>query len=48
MWLAEDDFQFAWKKMSGDVNLTAEISFHHYHRQRAQKSRADDPAESGC
>jgi TolB protein len=27
MWFAEDDFQFAWKKMSGDVSLTAEISF---------------------
>jgi TolB protein len=27
MWFGEDDFQFAWKKMSGDVSLTAEISF---------------------
>jgi TolB protein len=27
MWAAEDDFQFAWKKMSGDVTLTADISF---------------------
>ncbi len=27
MWFAEDDFQFAWKKMSGDVSLTAEIVF---------------------
>ena len=27
IWFAEDDFQFAWKKMSGDVSLTAEISF---------------------
>src|ERR1700683_2791151 len=27
MWLAEDDFQFAWKKVSGDVTLTADISF---------------------
>jgi TolB protein len=27
MWLASDAFQFAWKKMSGDVNLTADISF---------------------
>jgi hypothetical protein len=27
MWLAEDDFQFAWKKMSGDVEITADISF---------------------
>ncbi|HSS98681.1 MAG TPA: hypothetical protein VLK33_16720, partial [Terriglobales bacterium] len=27
MWFAQDDFQFAWKKMSGDVSLTAEIAF---------------------
>ena len=27
MWFVEDDFQFAWKKVSGDVSLTAEISF---------------------
>src|ERR1043165_9899707 len=27
MWFAEDYFQFAWKKMSGDVSLTAEIAF---------------------
>ncbi|HEY2458569.1 MAG TPA: hypothetical protein VGI13_14800 [Candidatus Acidoferrum sp.] len=27
MWLAADAFQFAWKKMSGDVSLSAEISF---------------------
>ena len=27
MWMGEDDFQFAWKKMSGDVSLTANISF---------------------
>ena len=27
MWLAEDAFQFAWKKVSGDVTLTADISF---------------------
>jgi len=27
MWLGRDAFQFAWKKMSGDVTLTAEISF---------------------
>ena len=25
MWAAEDDFQFLWKKMSGDVALTADI-----------------------
>lgn len=27
MWLAADSFQFAWKKVSGDVTLTAGISF---------------------
>ena len=27
MWLAADAFQFTWKKMSGDVTLTADISF---------------------
>lgn len=27
MWLAADAFQFVWKKMSGDVTLSADISF---------------------
>src|SRR5579859_3704373 len=27
MWSTEDDFQFVWKKVSGDVVLTADISF---------------------
>ena len=27
MWLATDGFQFVWKKVSGDVTLTADISF---------------------
>ncbi len=27
MWFAADAFQFVWKKMSGDVSLTADISF---------------------
>src|SRR5258707_3247250 len=27
MWLAADAFQFAWKRLSGDVTLTADISF---------------------
>ncbi|HET7215497.1 MAG TPA: hypothetical protein VFL79_18045, partial [Terriglobia bacterium] len=27
MWESEDDFQFAWKKVSGDVTLTADIAF---------------------
>ena len=26
MWLAKDEFQFVWKKMSGDVSLSADIS----------------------
>lgn len=27
MWLGMDDFQFAWKKMSGDVAISADIAF---------------------
>jgi len=27
MWFGSDAFQFVWKKMSGDVTLTADISF---------------------
>jgi hypothetical protein len=27
MWFATDAFQFAWKKVSGDVTLTADVSF---------------------
>ena len=27
MWFAADAFQFVWKKVSGDVTLTADISF---------------------
>ncbi|MGO9083771.1 MAG: TolB family protein [Candidatus Sulfotelmatobacter sp.] len=27
MWLTADAFQFAWKKMSGDVTLTADVAF---------------------
>ena len=27
MWLGMDDFQFAWKKMTGDVAISADISF---------------------
>ncbi|MGD1071830.1 MAG: hypothetical protein ABSB15_16985 [Bryobacteraceae bacterium] len=27
MWAAEDDFHFVWKKVSGDVTITADISF---------------------
>ena len=27
MWFEKDAFQFAWKKVSGDVTLTADISF---------------------
>ena len=26
MWAAEDDFQFVWKKISGDVTLTADVA----------------------
>ncbi|HEX5412458.1 MAG TPA: hypothetical protein VFZ27_11440 [Terriglobia bacterium] len=27
MWLSNDDFQFVWKKVSGDITLTANIAF---------------------
>src|SRR4051812_39937316 len=27
MWAVEDDFQFVWKKVSGDVALTTDIVF---------------------
>jgi TolB protein len=27
MWVSEDDFHFVWKKVSGDVTLTADIAF---------------------
>src|SRR6478672_3746852 len=27
MWATHDEFQFAWKKVSGDVQLTADVSF---------------------
>jgi hypothetical protein len=27
LWVSQDDFHFAWKKVSGDVALTAEINF---------------------
>src|ERR1700690_1841204 len=27
MWFAAEAFQFAWKKVSGDVTLTADVSF---------------------
>ncbi len=27
IWATEDDFQFVWKKLSGDVTLTADIAF---------------------
>ena len=27
MWFGRDDFQFAWKKMSGDVAISADIAF---------------------
>jgi TolB protein len=27
MWAVEDDFHFVWKKLSGDVSLTADITF---------------------
>ncbi len=38
MWLGTDAFQFAWKKISGDVELTADISFANTTGQSAQES----------
>jgi TolB protein len=29
LWMAEDDFHFVWKKLSGDVSLTADVEFPH-------------------
>ena len=28
MWMTGDEFQFAWKKMSGDISITANITFY--------------------
>ena len=28
MWMTGDEFQFAWKKMSGDISIAANISFY--------------------
>ena len=39
LWAAEDDFQFAWKKLTGDISITADIDFpvkegvHHRYRK---------------
>src|SRR6202171_5362271 len=50
MWFGSDAFQFAWKKVSGDVTLTADISFlgkgANEHRKAAflfRHSSAPDP-----
>ena len=36
-----DAFQFVWKKVSGDVTLTADISFSDEDWKRTQESRSD-------
>src|ERR1700683_3584950 len=50
MWLAEDDFQFAWKKVSGDVTVTADLSFvgvgHNPHRKAVLMIRQSLDADS--
>jgi TolB protein len=38
MWFGKDAFQFAWKKMSGDVTLTADISFRGKSAQEHRKA----------
>lgn len=51
MWFDKDAFQFAWKKLSGDVEITADISFigagHEAHRKAVlmirQSLNADSP-----
>jgi len=45
MWLANDAFQFVWKKMSGDVTLTATSPFS-ARSERASQGGADDPPNS--
>jgi len=47
MWFTADAFQFVWKKVSGDVTLTADISFVEP-ESILTASRAHDPAESRC
>jgi Tol biopolymer transport system component len=50
MWLGKDAFQFAWKKMSGDVSLAADITFPHPggnpHRKAALLIRQSLDADS--
>ena len=50
MWLANDAFQFVWKKMSGDVTLTADIAFLgkgvHEHRKAVLMIRQTLDADS--
>ncbi len=47
MWFGMDDFQFAWKKMSGDVAISADIAFVGDKGEPPSQSSADDQAESG-
>ncbi len=37
IWPTTDAFQFAWKKMSGDISITADISFRKYRGGTAHK-----------
>lgn len=50
MWFTSDAYQFAWKKMSGDVTLTADISFLgkgvHEHRKAVLMIRESLDADS--
>ena len=47
MWFGMDDFQFAWKKMSGDVAISADIAFVGDKGKQPSQGRADDQAEPG-
>ena len=47
MWFAMDAFQFAWKKVSGDVTLTADVAFIGSGGEAHPQGRIDDPPGPG-
>ena len=47
MWATQDAFQFAWKKVSGDVDLTADISFSNTAGNEHKKAVLMIPAIAG-
>ena len=48
MWGATDAFQFVWKKVSGDVTITADISFLNKTGNEHKKGALILAPESGC